>query len=347
MKRKILKGKAVSASDLKKLHESSYKDVKDNNINDWVLDREISRPTVSVYYNPIKQQGIVIHRGTDATLKDWGNNLAYVMGTNKNTKRYQDAKEVQELAEKKYPNLLTTGHSQGGIYTKLATNQKNVININPASMGETSTLGTTIRSKTDPVSMLAAPTNYIKGLLRPSKQKQHITTSAKLNPLASHSLDILDELGNQEFGGKINQTFAPNELSNLEIDVLMDHYKIKNYHGCFVKNNIPDRLKNGFYIINLNGQSHWTALCKDGTKYFYFDSYGFVPPVEVENKLNEYQYNDKQIQTLNQTSCGFYCVAWCRYLDENKNKSLAFKKFIDLFTVSSPVNEIILNQLLR
>jgi hypothetical protein len=344
--KRILRGKSVSASDLKKLHESSYKDVKDDKVGDWVLDREISRPTAVVYYNPIKQQGIVIHRGTAGTIKDWGNNLAYVMGTNKNTKRYQDAKEVQELAEKKYPNLLTTGHSQGGIYTKLATNQRNVVNINPASMGETSTLGTTIRSKYDPVSMLAAPTNYFKKIIRPS-QGTHITTSAKLNPLESHSLDILDELGNQEFGGKINQTFAPNELSNLEIDVLMRRYKIKNYHGCFVKNNLPSRLSNGFYIINLNGQSHWTALYKHGKNYYYYDSYGFVPPVEVENKLPEYIYNDKQIQTLNQTSCGFYCVAWCRYLENAKNKRLAFEKFINLFTVASPVNEVILNQLLR
>ena len=98
--KRILRGKSVSASDLKKLHESSYKDVKDDKVGDWVLDKEISRPTVSVYYNPVKQQGIVIHRGTDATLKDWGNNLAYELGTNKNTKRFKDAKEVQELAEK-------------------------------------------------------------------------------------------------------------------------------------------------------------------------------------------------------------------------------------------------------
>ena len=258
--KRILRGKSVSASDLKKLHESSYKDVKDDKVGDWVLDKEISRPTVSVYYNPVKQQGIVIHRGTEGTIKDWSNNLAYVAGVNKHTQRFKDSKEVQELAERKYPNLLTTGHSQGGIYTKLATNQKNVININPASMGETSTQGITIRSKSDPVSMLAAPTNFIKGILRPSKQKQHITTSAHFKPLKAHSLDILDELGNQEFGGRINKTFAPNELSNIEIDALMRHYKIKNYHGCFVKNNLPSRLSNGFYIINLNGQSHWTAL---------------------------------------------------------------------------------------
>jgi hypothetical protein len=217
-----------------------------------------------------------------------------------------------------------------------------VININPASMGEISTLGTTIRSKYDPVSMLTVPGRFFK----PSQGK-HITTSGKLNPLESHSLDILDELGNQEFGGRINKIFAPNELSNLEIDGLMMHYKIKNYHGCFVKNKLPTRLSNSFYIINLNGQSHWTALYKHGKNYYYFDSYGFVPPVEVENKLPEYIYNDKQIQTLNQTSCGFYCVAWCRYLENAKNKKLAFEKFINLFTVASPVNEVILNQLLR
>jgi hypothetical protein len=340
--KRILKGRSVSASDLKKLHESSYKDVKDDKIGDWELDKEISRPTAVVYYNPVKKQGIVIHRGTAGNLKDWGNNLAYIIGTNKNTQRYKDAKEVQELAERKYPNLLTTGHSQGAIYTKLATNQKNVININPASMGEISTLGTTIRSKYDPVSMLTVPGR----LFKPSQGK-HITTSGKLNPLESHSLDILDELGSQEFGGRINKIFAPNELSNLEIDALMRHYKIKNYHGCFVKNKLPSRLSNGFYIINLNGQSHWTALYKHGKNYYYFDSYGFVPPLEVENKLPEYIYNDKQIQTLNQTSCGFYCVAWCRYLENAKNKKLAFEKFINLFTVASPVNEVILNQLLR
>ena len=193
-----------------------------------------------------------------------------------------------------------------------------------------------------------APTNFIKGILRPSTKDKHITTSGHLNPLKAHSLDILDELGNQELGGKItNKIFAPNELSNLEIDALMKHYRIKDYHGCFVKNNLPSRLKNGFYIINLNGQSHWTALYKHGKNYLYYDSYGFVPPVEVEKKLPEYIYNDKQIQTLNQTSCGFYCVAWCRYLDNARNKRLAFEKFINLFTIASPVNEVILNQLLR
>jgi len=190
--KRILRGKSVSAVDLKKLHESSYKDVKDDKIGDWELDKEISRPTAVVYYNPMKKQAIVVHRGTEATVKDWSNNLAYVMGVNKHTQRFRDAKEVQELAEKKYQNLLTTGHSQAGIYTKLATNQRNVININPASMGETSTLGTTIRSKSDPVSILAAPTNFIKGILRPSTQKNHITTAAHLNPLKAHSLDILD-----------------------------------------------------------------------------------------------------------------------------------------------------------
>ncbi len=52
--KRILKGRSVSASDLKKLHESSYKDVKDDKIGDWKLDKEKSRPTAVVTYNPMK-----------------------------------------------------------------------------------------------------------------------------------------------------------------------------------------------------------------------------------------------------------------------------------------------------
>ena len=51
-----------------------------------------------------------------------------------------------------------------------------------------------------------------------------------------------------------------NELTNGEIDELVEHYKIKKYHGCFIDDKLPNKLLNGYYIINLNGHSHWTCL---------------------------------------------------------------------------------------
>jgi len=106
-----------------------------------------------------------------------------------------------------------------------------------------------------------------------------------------------------------------NELSNGEIDELVQHYKIKNYHGCFVDDRMPSKLSNGFYIINLDGNSHWCCLLKDGKKYFYFDSYGFPASEEVEEQIGEYIYSDNQLQNMNSTSCGYVspgCITWAR-----------------------------------
>lgn len=344
-RKRKLKGRSISAKDLKLIHESAYKKVRDKQVGDWVLDESISRPTASVYFNPKTNQAIVVHRGTEGTLSDWSNNLTYLMGTNKSTSRFKDSQYVQKAAEAKYPDVITTGHSQGGIYTKIAKDQKKVININPASMGETTTEGTTIRSKNDPVSMLAAPTNFIKGLINPSSKSKHITTSAKFNPLAAHSLNILDELGDQQLGGMLKNTNTVNETNDAELDRLMVYYNIKKYHGCFIKNELPQKLKNGFYIINLNGSSHWTALLKDGAKYYYFDSFGFPAPLEVEDKIpKEYTYSEKHIQTEPSTACGFYVVAWIKYMNEHKNKSKAYNMFINSFEEDSSRNEAILKK---
>lgn len=180
----------ITARDLKQLHESSYKETPDKDVNGWIYDPEISKKTALVYYHPQKQQAIVIHRGTEATVKDWGNNVAYLFNAIQHTHRYKEAERVQRRAEEKYPNLLTSGHSQGAIYTQLAKNKANVININPASKGET--VGTTIRSENDPVSLLAGISNKFTG-------KKTITTPAKKSLLDAHSLDILDDL-DESFG---------------------------------------------------------------------------------------------------------------------------------------------------
>ena len=192
-------GGTISAKDLKMLHASAYKKDKDKQIGDWVLDETISKPTAVVYVNQVTKEPIVIHRGTEKTLSDWSNNLAYVMGTNKKTQRFKDSEAVQKQAEEKYGDTLTSGHSQGGIYSKLARNKKGIIDVNPASMGEVATEGTTIRSKTDPVSILAGLTNLF------TSNKKNITTSGKTNPLEAHSIDILDELGDTQLGAGLRK----------------------------------------------------------------------------------------------------------------------------------------------
>jgi len=148
-------------------------------------------------------------------------------------------------------------------------------------------------------------------------------------------------------GGSISKRLS-NELTNDELSELIKHYKIKNYHGAFIDDRMPSKLKNGYYIINLNGRSHWTVLLKEGKKYFYFDSYGFVASQEVEDQIGEYVYSNLQLQHLNSSSCGFYVIAFMRFMQDHKHKDkkICYKSFLKLFSKDPKENEIILHELL-
>ncbi len=110
---------------------------------------------------------------------------------------------------------------------------------------------------------------------------------------------------------------------------------------------MPNKLLNGYYIVNLDGHSHWTCLLKDGKDYYYFDSYGFLASEEVEEQIGEYIYSDNQLQDMNSSSCGFFCIAWMSYMDSHKNKEAAFEDFLSLFTNNTKKNESILHGLLN
>jgi hypothetical protein len=196
---RVIGGK-LKASDLKQLHVNGYKDLKDSSdkVGDWVLDRSISKETARVWHNPVTNQGHISHRGTKG-LADWGPNAAYVAGLSDLTHRAKESERVQKRAEEKYKDLDTSGHSQAAIYArKYAADKSKVIEINGANKGDLTSSGTVIRSASDPVSILGAPTRYIQGLF---KKNNDLTTSAKLNPLHAHSLNILDELGDRLVGG--------------------------------------------------------------------------------------------------------------------------------------------------
>jgi hypothetical protein len=146
-------------------------------------------------------------------------------------------------------------------------------------------------------------------------------------------------------GGAIHH--ISNELTNDEINELVSHYKIKKFHGCYIDDRMPKKLKNGFYVINLNRRSHWTALLKDGDTYYYFYSYGFPASQEIEDQIGEYIYSDVDLQNMNSSSCGYFCIAWMKWMKDHKNKKLAFSNFLKLFDKNTKKNEVILHKLLH
>lgn len=136
-----------------------------------------------------------------------------------------------------------------------------------------------------------------------------------------------------------------NELSDVEIDDILKKLDIQ-CHGCFIADEMTE-IKPGNTIVNLNGQSHWTALIKDGNEYYYFDSYGFPTTEHVESLIGkDYNWSKEQLQSINSSSCGFYCCAFLKFMTGKKDKDRAYKAFLDLFSNQRQKNEVILYHLL-
>jgi hypothetical protein len=87
-------------------------------------------------------------------------------------------------------------------------------------------------------------------------------------------------------------------------------------------------------------------LLKDGKDYFYFDSFGFPASAEVEDQIGEYIYSDVQIQNIDSSSCGYFCLAFMLEMRSRKDKKSAYEDFLKLFSGNTKNNEMVLHQLL-
>lgn len=142
-----------------------------------------------------------------------------------------------------------------------------------------------------------------------------------------------------------------NALSNFDIIKIIQSQGVDDFNGVFMKDKLPERLDRGSYVINLQSSddgfgTHWVALYHTPTFSYYYDSYGFVPPLEVQEKIIPYMYNDMEIQDLDSTACGFYCIAFILFLHKKTNIEGAFMGFINLFGKDTERNERILHQIL-
>ena len=203
-----LYGGALSASTLKNVLKSGYKmpHEQNKNIDGFVRDDSLSGRRSQVYHNPNTGDAIISHRGTEGTLKDWSNNLAYATGLYKYTNRYKHAKDVQKKAEEKYGarNLSTVGHSQGAMIAEnVGKNSKESISLDrPANLSsllfhKTGKNHHDIRTNTDVVSSMIP--------LQRQSNKTHTIKAGTYNPLKSHDVDQLDKLNNEKIGSGIRR----------------------------------------------------------------------------------------------------------------------------------------------
>jgi len=83
-------------------------------LQDFVLDKELSTQEHSVFHNPKTKETVISYRGT-TNLDDVKTDSHIALGREKNTQRYKRSEEVFEKTRDKYGNnITTTGHSLGG-----------------------------------------------------------------------------------------------------------------------------------------------------------------------------------------------------------------------------------------
>ncbi len=107
----------LSKAKLESLLKASY-DKKRVNVDNYVIDNDLSDDRVKVYQDPSTKHTIVSHRGS-ATKSDWFENALYAAGIKKGS-NWSHSKKVQKRAEEKYgtDNLTTIGHSKGALHAQ-------------------------------------------------------------------------------------------------------------------------------------------------------------------------------------------------------------------------------------
>ena len=138
-------------------------------------------------------------------------------------------------------------------------------------------------------------------------------------------------------GSKKNQlnlllSFHP--LTNIEIS---EYYKNEpRFNGVYSRNNLPNKIKKGAYVINLNEYentgTHWVSLFVKANKVIYFDSFGIE---HIPEEINKFIGNKKikasifRIQAYDSIMCGYFCIEFINYM-------LKGKKLLDYTNLFSP-----------
>lgn len=142
-------------------------------------------------------------------------------------------------------------------------------------------------------------------------------------------------------------------MNTIQLNQIMkyDNYSKELYLGTFAIDTIPCISKYpSCLIINnqtsiQNGQ-HWIAIFFNSNKTAeFFDSYG-NPPIfyglnyYINKYSSTYIFNHKQVQSINSSNCGYYCVLFLLF----KSRGLSMETYLSHFKDSN-LNDKMLDKL--
>ena len=123
-------------------------------------------------------------------------------------------------------------------------------------------------------------------------------------------------------------------LTNFEIQKYYKHEP--KFNGVFSRNNLPKKIKDGAYIINLDEYAdvgtYWIALFCNRNEFVYFDSLGVeYIPEEIKEFIGNknIKANIFRVQENDSIMCRYFCIGFIDFM-------LAGKKLTDYTNLFSP-----------
>ena len=118
---------------------------------------------------------------------------------------------------------------------------------------------------------------------------------------------------------------TPHPLTNFEIQAYYQNEP--RFIGIYSRDNFPNKLKDGCYIINLDEYysdigTHWLALYVNNKNVTYFDSFGVEHiPKEIKRFINNKSIisNIFRIQAYDLVMCGYFCIGFINYMFTGKS----------------------------
>ena len=177
----------MKSNDLQNILAKSY-DKKTSDYGDYKVDKSLSGQRAQVYTNDATGKVIVAHRGT-AGMHDMITDVQFGLG-NTNNKRFDHAQKIQNQAEAKYgkDNVITVGHSLGGLITNKVSDGKQITYNKPTIFNSSNKNELAIKTSTDPFSL---------NNNRENGRKIVIDNGFSLNPFSNHSTDNMSKLNNE------------------------------------------------------------------------------------------------------------------------------------------------------
>ena len=112
----------------------------------------------------------------------------------------------------------------------------------------------------------------------------------------------------------------PHPLTNFEIQ---EYYQNEpRFNGFFSRDNLPNSIKNGAYVINLDEYrdigTHCVALYVNNKTIIYFDSFGVEPiPKEIIKLIGNNKKiitNIYRIQAYDSIMCEYFCTGFINFM---------------------------------